>query len=581
MPDNVRVASVNDSAVINEISFCIYQSIIFIQQQQPKLLTEKYRNLPWSDAPYQSSFLLKLQTEFNKAPDRDTLIKTVQKLLRLILTPQCLELPISSKLIEKLRILIDSSSEIAPRNGSAFSHPAEAPRVLIPEQHIAILLLDAENLQLDTETEKFLTTVCTYFIQVKIAFANWRRMGKLDAELHERGYDLIHVPAGRDNADGKMIAVGLSIREHYPKVKEVLVCSSDTVMTNLCNHLQKYGLTVYRVFRQGSNITVSNYKTGEIETYTPKDLPVIPPLMQCISYLKALLVEEQERAKIQWVKLSALSQLFYEKYEITINQVVDTYSPGKTDKDIFIDKPSDFVVHQLPETAEIYITLFKIGQMTKTTKQDPELKTDKTQAGNQTLVEPQKAPENSKLEQQSDDKLQALSTITSLAELENAVFKIIQAMQVQSLDAQISIMALGGEFRKVYGQSPTALVKKLKPGTNFTQFLQSCSKLKVEKNGQGYQVAIAHASLSKITSCLELEQVLLNMLNSLASESLKKYIPLETLGGEFHKKYNQPITEIIKHLNLEGSFTQFLQSCSCFKVEKINKGYQVAIAQNS
>ncbi|MBD1943113.1 hypothetical protein H6F50_12190 [Coleofasciculus sp. FACHB-712] len=581
MPDNVRATSVNDSTVINEISSCIYQTIIFIQKQQPKLLTEKYRKVPWSDAPYQSSFLLKLQTEFNKAPDRDTLIKTVQKLLRLILTPQCLELPISSKLIEKLRILIDSASEIAPRNGSAFSHPLEAPRVLIPEQHIAILLLDAENLQLDTETEKFLTTVCTYFIQVKIAFANWRRMGKLDAELHERGYDLIHVPAGRDNADGKMIAVGLSIREHYPKVKEVLVCSSDTVMTNLCNHLQKYGLTVYRVFRQGSNITVSNYKTGKIETYTPKDLPVIPPLMQCISYLKSLLVEEQERAKIYWVKLSVLSQLFYEKHKITINQIVDTYSPGKTDKDIFIDKPLDFVVHQLPETSEVYITLFKISQLPKTTKQDSDLHTDNIKPEQQTFVHLQKAPEEPKPEWKLEEKRHLLSSINSLAELENAVLNIIQSMQAQSLDAQISIGLLGGQFSKVYGQSPTALVKKLKPGTNFTQFLQSCSTLKVEKNKQGYWVAIAHASSSKINSCLELEQVLLNMLNSLASESLKKYIPLETLGSEFHKKYNQSVSEIIKYLKFEGSFSQFLKSCSCFNVEKINKGYQVAIAQNS
>ena len=26
-------------------------------------------------------------------------------------------------------------------------------------------------------------------------------MGKLDVDFHERGYELIHVPAGRDNAD--------------------------------------------------------------------------------------------------------------------------------------------------------------------------------------------------------------------------------------------------------------------------------------------------------------------------------------------------------------------------------------------
>jgi hypothetical protein len=581
MPDNVPVTSVNDSAVINEVSFCIYQAIIFIQQQQPKLLTEKYRNVPWSDAPYQSSFLLKLQTELNKAPSRDALIKTVRKLLQLILTPQCLELPISSKLIEKLRILIESASEIDPRNGSAFSHPLEAPRVLIPEQHIAILLLDAENLQLNTQTEKFLTTACTYFIQVKIAFANWRRMGKLDAELHERGYDLIHVPAGRDNADGKMIAVGLSIREHYPNVKEILVCSSDTVMTNLCNHLQKYGLTVYRVFRQGSNITVSNSRTGEVKAYTSKYLPVIPPLMQCISCLKLLLAEEQERAKIYWVKLSVLSQLFYEKHEITINQLVDTYSPGKTDKDIFLERPLDFVVHQLPETPEVYITLFKISQLPKTTKQDSDLPTDHIKPEQQTFVQLQKAPEDPKPEQKSEEKRHPLSSINSLAELENAVLNIIQSMQNQSLDAQISIMALGGEFRKVYGQSPTALVKKLKPGTNFTQFLQSCSTLKVEKNGQGYQVAIAHTSLSKINSCLELEQVLLNILNGLTTEFPKNYIPLESLGGEFHKQYNQPISEIIKQFNPEGSFTQFIKSCRCFKVEKTNKGYQVAIAQKS
>jgi hypothetical protein len=320
---------------------------------------------------------------------------------------------------------------------------------------------------------------------------------------------------------------------------------------------------------------------GEVKAYTSKDLPVIPPLMQCISCLKLLLAEEQERAKIQWVKLSVLSQLFYEKYEITINQVVDTYTPGKTDKDIFIDRPSDFVVHQIPETSEVYITLFKIGQMTKTTTEAPDLKTDKTQAGNQTFVKPQKTPENSKFEQQSDDKVQALSTITSLAELENAVLNIIQAMQVQSLDSKILIGALGGEFRKVYGESPTALVKKLKAGTNFTQFLQSCSTLKVEKNGQGYHVAIARPSSSKINSPLELEQVLLNILNTLTAEASKNYIPLESLGGEFHKQYNQPISEIIKEFNPESSFTQFIKSCRCFKVEKTNKGYQVAIAKNS
>jgi hypothetical protein len=62
---------------------------------------------------------------------------------------------------------------------------------------VAVLLLDAENLQINSETEKFLNSVCQYPIQVKVAFANWCRKGKLDAELHTRNYDLIHVPSGR------------------------------------------------------------------------------------------------------------------------------------------------------------------------------------------------------------------------------------------------------------------------------------------------------------------------------------------------------------------------------------------------
>ena len=54
---------------------------------------------------------------------------------------------------------------------------------------VAVLLLDAENLQFNNETEKFLSSVCNYPIQVKVAFANWCRKGKLDAELHARNYD--------------------------------------------------------------------------------------------------------------------------------------------------------------------------------------------------------------------------------------------------------------------------------------------------------------------------------------------------------------------------------------------------------
>jgi hypothetical protein len=66
---------------------------------------------------------------------------------------------------------------------------------------IGILLLDAENLRLDINSEKFLAELSHYPLQIKIAFANWRNhaVGKLDAELYERGYQLIHVPGGQNS----------------------------------------------------------------------------------------------------------------------------------------------------------------------------------------------------------------------------------------------------------------------------------------------------------------------------------------------------------------------------------------------
>ncbi|MUG93685.1 hypothetical protein F7734_15160 [Scytonema sp. UIC 10036] len=124
---------------------------------------------------------------------------------------------------------------------------------------IAILLLDAENLQLTADMEAFLQSRCSYQITYKIAFANWRVLGNADQLLYERGYDLIQVPGAKDAADGKMIAFGCQLREFYRKAKAVFVCSSDTVMVSLCNCLLQQELEVYRVVRQDTQIKISKY----------------------------------------------------------------------------------------------------------------------------------------------------------------------------------------------------------------------------------------------------------------------------------------------------------------------------------
>jgi hypothetical protein len=537
----------HNPVVIDAIAHNVYQTLVDIQQHKRFFLTEKYRNFAWCDR--ESNFLTWLIPELTNTADRDALILKFIKIIQGFFIPSFLLSPEFCNLIVKIRQIIYPETELKPKDST--------------NDAIAVLLLDIENLQLDIETEKFLATVCTNPIQVKIAFANWRHLGKLDAELHERGYDLIHVPAGRDNADGKMIAVGLSVREHYPKVREVLVCSSDTVMTNLCNHLQKYGLTVYRVSRMGDHITVSNYQTGKNKTYSTQKPQNIPPLAQCITNLQSIITFEQERTASQWVKLSRISSLYQEKYAIKLSQIVAAHLPGKRARDIFLDTTSVFVVHTPPGHSELYVTLFAATQIKQEIITDAILQTEvKTQSI-------------------------ALSKIDSKADLEQALVNIIQALTSKAPGSYIPISNLGSEFYKHHAEPITKITRRLQLGSKFAKFLQSCSVFKVKQTGKIYEVAIfetldksaiAPHSVSDIKSASDLEQALLNILNNLISKSQTKHVPIGSLGVEFHKQYGVTILSIIKRLQLEGNFAKFVKSCSAFKVETLGTEYRVAIA---
>ncbi|MEA5513297.1 NYN domain-containing protein [Nodularia sp. UHCC 0506] len=337
---------------------------------------------------------------------------------------------------------------------SSFSPPA-----------IAILLLDAENLQLDTKMEQFLTTVSTYPLQVKIAFANWSKMGKRDEELHQRGYELIHVPVGKDNADGKMIALGSSVHERYANAKEVIVCSSDKVMTNLCNHLQQNGLIVYQAIKKEEILIVLNSATGKPITQFPNFTPEIPTIEVFIQQIKQLIQAEQKQNKIYWVKLSVLSKIYKTKYNLTITQVVSQHLPGKKARDIFTNYPVDFAVHQVNVTSELYITLFQINQSP-----------------------PINSTENTLLSSQNKSSL--LSSINSAADLEKALKAILQELTIKSPASYIDISLLGTGFNQRYGQPITEQIKSLNLNGNFLKFLQSCKSFNLKKNGKSWQVAL-------------------------------------------------------------------------------------------
>jgi hypothetical protein len=473
---------VKDPQKIHQICSVVYQLVATTQQQHPELLTEKWRGIAWQSAEHESALTKKLMTIFSKASNQTALIAEVEKVLRLFLIPPFFEATDFQNLLTQLRQLAsfsldDRSDQPEPQTTSLKGRQAEA-------EAIAILLLDAENLQPDVETERFLATICKHPLRVKIAFANWRKLGKQDIEFHNRNYDMFHVPEGSDMADGKMIAVGSSIREHYPAAREILVCSSDKVMSNLCTKLHQQGLVVYQVRKQDDKITVSNSETGEIRTYPNEPLPV-PAIADCMVQLKALIKSEQEQTSSLWVKLSKVSQLFKEKNGCTISQVMSIHSPGKKARDFFIERPADFVVHQSSEQGELYLTLFEMP--------------DAAAAKNAADIAPSgKVQAQTSMSQKSvdaDQKAQAivpfeLVPIGTSVELARILVKIVKTLTAQAPGSYIDIAVLGGEFRKQCGQSITAVLKQLNVNQKYPTFLKSCKSLIVQPKEKGWQVAV-------------------------------------------------------------------------------------------
>lgn len=556
MSNHERSLTTSDSALLNQIVSQVCQAIITIQQQQPELLMEKYRKVQWQKTANQSALSAKFTELLSQTRSREELINKLQLYLKAFLVPAALNVPIISELIAEIRdhnpVISDLDSCL---NSTLF--PALVP------VGIAVLLLDAENLQLNINTEKFLGTICQCPIQVKIAFANWSNRGKLDVELHERGYDLIHVPAGRDNADGKMIAFGSSIHELYPKAKEVFVCSSDKVMTNLCNNLQQHGLTVYQVSQHGENINIFNNATGETIIHSIKPLPEIPSIDQFVLQVKHLIKEEQKQTANYWIKLSQISKLYKTKYQVNISNVVAKYLPGKRAKDIFISYPADFVIHQVDDVGELYITLFEQQHFSQ--KED---------------VNPANNHKNYQIQNNS-----LANNLTTKLDLEKAIKNIWAELSKESKNESFDISILASKFKQKYGKPITEQMKELQIGGTFAKFLQSCSDFQVQLKDNKWQViklnspssvsVLSSVSSTKINSAADLEKALNMILTELTKTANNNYVDIGILGIKFHQQYGKPITKQMKELQISGSFIKFLQSCSSFQIQQKGNKYKI------
>lgn len=315
--------------------------------------------------------------------------------------------------------------KICGRNFLTASFHESLPTVC---QGMSILLLDVENIRLDSKIEQFLGKNSQYPLQIKIAFANWKtpNLSKQDIELHERGYQLIHVPEGKDSADGKMIAVGSSIFLQYPTVKEIFICSNDSIFTHLCTELENKGLTVYRLRKESNNLTLENRITGEINYYCLELETEIPNYQEIYAQLQDFINLEDKTLKDKLIQLDKLGTLFQERYKLS---------------------------HQLLALSN-------------------------------SLHSPT-------VEKLSESNGNGQIKFTSKMILQTEIINIVQLLSKKSNQKSVPISNVATQFKLQYNFSITEIMKSLKIKNKFSKFLQECPYLELTQKGKIYYVGLS------------------------------------------------------------------------------------------
>ncbi|MEL7037310.1 MAG: NYN domain-containing protein [Cyanobacteria bacterium J06592_8] len=390
----------------------------------------------------------------------------------------------------------------------------------------SILLLDAENLRdLDAEVEAFLSHLSTYPLTVKLAFANWKKTGG-DTELYQRGYQMIHVPLGKDSADAQMIAMGAAISQHYSQAKEVFVCSSDWLFTYLMTELQHQGFSVYRVSKKQPKkfpkvLTVEQMNTGEIKSYSIPKKAEIPTPQDLMDKIQTLINETHDSLEERLDKLSQINQLF----EIE-KQLISTQNPDRSQTEI--------------------------------------------------------SNSNGKLEpasqQTASDSTEDTVLFKSKEQLETAIKSILTTCLEGSQQETVTISELAIEFKKVYGEPPKNLIKKLKLAANLYKFLQNFASLIVIKKKNIYHVGFKEPSIPGITSQEDVEKILIKIMEDLQPKYENNFVPLEVLSQQFQLDYKISLSQLLKELEIAGKFITFVKSCETFVVKKQDNKYHVRLS---
>ncbi len=478
------------------IARLLHTALLTAQQQRADLLTETART--WLEATTPAVQRAKLVALLEQSPTVPELLQAVERMVAKLFIPAFQGSQPYRQILQRSQALIAPGPSRLVQTQA--SHPPGPP-------HLAwagLLLVDAENMTPPKTLEAFLQTVGRYPILHRLAFGNWRRLGRRDQVFYQRGYQMVHVPSGKNSADIKMSLDASLISLWNPSIREVFICSTDSDLLHLGHTLLNLGVTPYRVSRRHHSFAILNVaqQTTQMFHLAPPSPPSspqpaveqtdpeqakqaeqpehpamapeivkVPTLGQMKGWLKVLIMQEQQANPGQPITLDRLGQLFRDRNHISAHEALKANSGYRTLRQFLEDNPI-FALSPLPDGRQIAVTL-----ASPALESPPSLEPSAPVSGTEPEGEGAPPP-----------------PITDAPSLEQALITLLWRLSSGQADSQIQLSILAAYFTHVYQEPMSAVLKRIGEPKGLPKFLAKCRSLRVQKQGQDWRITLACVS---------------------------------------------------------------------------------------
>lgn len=456
-----------------KIARFLHTALLKTQQQRVDLLTEAGR--AWLQATSAEAQIARLTAMLEQQPALPAL--TVERILTKLFIPAFQGSKPYNQILQQVQQLAP------PRIPSPEPPPRQQTHSNLP--WVGLLLVDAENMNPPEALEAFLQTVGRYPIRHHLAFGNWRRLGGRDRNLYRRGYQMVHVPSGKNSADIKMAVDASLIALQNPSIREVFICSTDTDLLHLGYALLNLGVSVhcvsqrhdgwFEVLNLAQQTTQKVYfNSGEGADPTAgsaQQVMKMPTLAETGRSLKQLLAQAHRDAPDQPITMGHLGKLFRDRHHLSVSEALQANSGYKT-LGQFLKSHTAFVLSPLPNSKQVAVTLKTVTNDSPSAPKPTAVPIPLVSEGATPLPLP----------------------ITDAQTLEQAIIKLLWSLSSGQPDGQIHLAVLATYFTHVHQESMSAALKRIGEPKGLPKFLAKCRSLKVQQQGQDWRITLACVS---------------------------------------------------------------------------------------